>query len=78
MKIDANSGEAPRRDIILMLDGTMDWNEFSTYMTSASIGKTEVSIVIEEKKRKATATPHKDMIIFIDYVIKERKYITVR
>ena len=56
----------------------MDWNEFSTYMMSASGEKQEVGVAIEEKKRRVTSTPHKDMIIFIDYVVKERKYITVR
>lgn len=65
MKIDANS------------DGTMDWNEFSTYMMTASGERVEEEIAIEEKKRKICSTPHKDMIIFIDFVIKERKYLTV-
>ena len=57
----------------------MDWNEFSTYMMTVFSGdRTEEGISIEEKKRKVTSTPHRDMIVFIDFVVKERKYITVR
>ncbi|KAJ3065105.1 WD40 repeat domain 95 [Podochytrium sp. JEL0797] len=67
MKIDANS------------DGTVDWDEFSTYMMAGSMGETEHLInVIDEKIRKLINGPHKDMIKRIDFVPKERKYVTVR
>ncbi|KAJ3083935.1 WD repeat-containing protein 49, partial [Rhizoclosmatium hyalinum] len=66
MKIDANS------------DGTVDWDEFSTYMMAGSMGETEHLInVIDEKIRKMINGPHKDMIKRIDFVPKERKYVTV-
>ncbi|KAI9352022.1 WD40-repeat-containing domain protein [Obelidium mucronatum] len=66
MKIDANS------------DGTVDWDEFSTYMMAGSMGETEHMInVIDEKIRRMINGPHKDMIKRIDFVPKERKYVTV-
>ncbi|KAI8827856.1 WD40-repeat-containing domain protein [Chytriomyces cf. hyalinus JEL632] len=66
MKIDANS------------DGTVDWDEFSTYMMAGSMGEAQNMInVIDEKIRKLINGPHKDMIKRIDFVPKERKYVTV-
>ncbi|KAI8614723.1 WD40-repeat-containing domain protein [Chytriomyces sp. MP71] len=66
MKIDANS------------DGTVDWDEFSTYMMAGAMGETENFMsVIDEKIRRLINGPHKDMIKKIDFVPKERKYITV-
>jgi Ca2+-binding EF-hand superfamily protein len=65
MKIDANS------------DGTIDWDEFSTYMINVNGEEEEISALIEEKKRRAINCHHKDMICYIDYVAKERKYLTV-
>lgn len=65
MKIDANS------------DGTVDWDEFSTYMMMGQMESHETMGVIDEKVRKQISGPHKDMIKRIDFIPKERKYITV-
>ncbi|KAI9325972.1 WD40-repeat-containing domain protein [Zopfochytrium polystomum] len=65
MKIDANS------------DGTVDWDEFSTYMMMGQMENHETMNVIDEKIRKLISGPHKDMIKRIDFIAKERKYITV-
>ncbi|KAJ3398708.1 hypothetical protein HDV05_002353, partial [Chytridiales sp. JEL 0842] len=66
MKIDANS------------DGTVDWDEFSTYMMTGSMGSEIPTGVIDEKIRRLINGPHKDMIKRIDFIPKEKKYITVR
>ncbi|KAI8929846.1 WD40-repeat-containing domain protein [Entophlyctis helioformis] len=65
MKIDANS------------DGTVDWDEFSTYMMTVSIESDDLSEILDERRRKLVTVPHKDMIIRIDFVQKERKYLSV-
>ncbi|KAI8902061.1 WD40-repeat-containing domain protein [Globomyces pollinis-pini] len=65
MKIDANS------------DGTMDWDEFSTYMMTVNSENDESHNLIDERRRKLVNGPHRDMIIRIDYVPKERKYLSV-
>ncbi|KAJ3105689.1 WD40 repeat domain 95 [Phlyctochytrium planicorne] len=65
MKIDANS------------DGTVDWDEFSTYMMTGAMETDDSGNVIDEKIRKLINGPHKDMIRRIDFIVKERKYITV-
>ncbi|KAI9204974.1 WD40-repeat-containing domain protein [Polychytrium aggregatum] len=68
MKIDANS------------DGTVDWDEFSTYMMSAgqgALGIDENAGIFDDRTRRQINTPNKDMIKRIDYIAKERKYITV-
>ncbi|KAJ3336526.1 WD40 repeat domain 95 [Kappamyces sp. JEL0680] len=74
MKIDANSGG---RTSSLTADGTMDWDEFSTYMMTVTGEREEALAQIDEKRRKLCATPHRDMVIYIDFVTKERKYVTV-
>jgi WD40 repeat protein len=65
MKIDANS------------DGTMDWDEFSTYMMTVNGDEEESHALVEERKKKSCPSPHRDMIVRIDYVPKERKYLTI-
>eukprot|EP00842_Homolaphlyctis_polyrhiza_P005998 jgi/Hompol1/639/HPOL_002560-RA len=65
MKIDANS------------DGTVDWDEFSAYMMTVSIETDDLNDILDERKKKIVGVPHKDMIVKIDYVLKERKYLTV-
>ncbi|KAJ3325129.1 WD repeat-containing protein 49 [Boothiomyces sp. JEL0866] len=65
MKIDANS------------DGSLSWDEFSTYMMTANSEEEEQQTVIDERRRKLVSGPHKDMIIRIEYVAKERKYLTI-
>ncbi|KAI8911806.1 WD40-repeat-containing domain protein [Gorgonomyces haynaldii] len=65
MKIDANS------------DGTVDWDEFSTYMITVSGDHEEIADILNEKNRKLVGSPHKDMIVKIEFVAKERKYLTV-
>ncbi|KAJ3193190.1 EF-hand calcium binding domain 8 [Irineochytrium annulatum] len=65
MKIDANS------------DGTVDWDEFSTYMMTGSMEADDMRTVIDERVRRFINGPHKDMIKRIDFIQKERKYITV-
>jgi hypothetical protein len=75
MKIDANSGSILS---LIIADGTMDWDEFSTYMMTVTGEREEALALVEEKRRKLCTTPHKDMVIYIDFVAKERKYVTVR
>lgn len=65
MKIDANS------------DGSVDWDEFSAYMVTVSEHGEALIDVLNEKKRSIIASPHKDMIMKIEYVTKERKYISI-
>ncbi|KAJ3262291.1 WD40 repeat domain 95 [Boothiomyces macroporosus] len=65
MKIDANS------------DGSLSWDEFSTYMMTANSEEEEQQTVVDERRRKLVVGLHKDMIIRIEYVAKERKYLTV-
>ncbi|KAI8812174.1 WD40-repeat-containing domain protein [Cladochytrium replicatum] len=65
MKIDANS------------DGTVDWDEFSTYMISGAMEDNHQSAVFDERIKKVINCPHKDMIKRIDFIAKERKYISV-
>lgn len=66
MKIDANS------------DGSVDWDEFSTYMMAASNEEnSSVSIVFDDRIRRLLNSPHKDMIKRIDFIQKDRKYISV-
>ncbi|KAJ3056388.1 WD repeat-containing protein 49 [Rhizophlyctis rosea] len=66
MKIDANS------------DGTVDWDEFSTYMmTGAMEGSVTVNIVFDERLRRQISPPHKDMIKRVEFIQKERKYISI-
>jgi hypothetical protein len=66
MKIDANS------------DGTLTWDEFSTYMMTVNGEEEESGAMVEERKKRIQGTPHRDMIIYIEFVAKERKYLTVR
>lgn len=56
----------------------MDWDEFSTYMMNITEEEEDTNALIEERRRKTINAPHKDMVIRIDYVAKERKYLTVR
>ncbi|KAI8818479.1 WD40-repeat-containing domain protein [Fimicolochytrium jonesii] len=65
MKIDANS------------DGSVDWDEFSTYMMGRAKENSEAQSIFDERVRKLFNSPHKDIIRYIDYIAKERKYITV-
>ncbi|KAL2911515.1 hypothetical protein HK105_209004 [Polyrhizophydium stewartii] len=65
MKIDANS------------DGTVDWDEFSAYMMTVSIETDDPNDILDERRKKIVGVPHKDMIVKIDFVQKERKYISV-
>ncbi|KAJ3129013.1 WD40 repeat domain 95 [Nowakowskiella sp. JEL0407] len=65
MKIDANS------------DGTVDWDEFSTYMMSGTMEADNLSHVFDERIRKLVNCPHKDMIKKIEFIPRERKYISV-
>ncbi|RKP20946.1 hypothetical protein ROZALSC1DRAFT_27617, partial [Rozella allomycis CSF55] len=65
MKIDANS------------DGTIDWDEFSTYMMMGQIELGDRKQVFVEKDKKTLHCKSKDVIKRIDYIQKERKYVTV-
>ncbi|KAJ3185585.1 WD40 repeat domain 95 [Geranomyces variabilis] len=65
MKIDANS------------DGTVDWDEFSTYMMTGALENSEAHSIFDERIKKLFNSPHKDTIRRIDYIPKERKYISV-
>ena len=66
MKVDANS------------DGTVDWDEFSAYMMTISSDNDEIRDLLDERKKKIVQVPHKDMVVRIDYIHKERKFLTVR
>ncbi|TPX58932.1 hypothetical protein SpCBS45565_g07880 [Spizellomyces sp. 'palustris'] len=65
MKIDANS------------DGTVDWDEFSTYMMTGALEGGETHSIFDERIKKLFNSPHKDIIKRLDYIPKERKYISV-
>ncbi|KAJ3340747.1 WD repeat-containing protein 49 [Gonapodya sp. JEL0774] len=66
MKIDANS------------DGCLSWDEFSTYMMMGAIGSADESTdVFDERIRRLLGCPHRDMIRRVDFVARERKYMTV-
>ncbi|KAI9094719.1 WD40-repeat-containing domain protein [Phlyctochytrium arcticum] len=65
MKIDANS------------DGTVDWDEFSNYMMSGALDAGEGVVIFDERIKKFFNSPHKDIIKRLDYIVKERKYISV-
>ncbi|KAI8914980.1 WD40-repeat-containing domain protein [Powellomyces hirtus] len=65
MKIDANS------------DGSVDWDEFSTYMMTGALDNSEAHSIFDERIKKLFNSPHKETIRRIDYIPKERKYISV-
>ncbi|KAI9222237.1 WD40-repeat-containing domain protein [Blastocladiella britannica] len=66
MKIDANS------------DGTVSWDEFSTFVVMVGgLDQEYVKSVVDEKVRKLVDSSHKDLIKRIDYVTKERKYVSI-
>ncbi|KAJ3276764.1 WD40 repeat domain 95 [Terramyces sp. JEL0728] len=44
---------------------------------TANSEEEEQQTVIDERRRKLVSGPHKDMIIRIEYVAKERKYLTI-
>ncbi len=64
-KIDANS------------DGTVSWDEFSGYMMTVSSEVDDASIIIDDKSKKSASVPHRDMLIFLHFINRERKYVTV-
>ncbi|ORZ37998.1 WD40-repeat-containing domain protein [Catenaria anguillulae PL171] len=66
MKIDANS------------DGTVSWDEFSTFVVMVSgLNQEYVKAVVDERVRKLVDSSHKDLIKRIDYIAKERKYFSI-
>ncbi|EGF76597.1 hypothetical protein BATDEDRAFT_92606 [Batrachochytrium dendrobatidis JAM81] len=65
MKIDANSDE------------TVTWDDFSAYMMTVSIETDDLRDILDERNRKIVTMPHKDMVIRIEYVSRERKYLSV-
>jgi hypothetical protein len=72
MKIDANS------------DGTISWDEFSTYMMFGTINGEEISKIFEDNSSQFLIPQDtnihffRDFIIKIEYLPKERKYVTLR
>lgn len=72
MKIDANS------------DGTVDWDEFSTYMMMGTINSEEKTTVFDENpidfvwEQPDLKYVHRDMVIKVQYIPKERKYVSIR
>lgn len=64
-KIDANS------------DGTVSWDEFSSYMMTVSSEEASSATIIDEKSKRLANVPHRDMLIFIHFIARERKYVTV-
>jgi WD repeat-containing protein 49 len=66
MRIDANS------------DGTLSWDEFSSYMMSRSSEKVASSHQIcDVRLRHNVRTQHQEVIVLVDYVVRERRYVTV-
>ncbi|KAJ1510084.1 WD repeat-containing protein 49, partial [Coelomomyces lativittatus] len=66
MKIDANS------------DGTVSWDEFSSFVVMVgNLHQDQSKLVIDEKICKLVDSPHKDLILRIDYIIKERRYVSI-
>ena len=66
MRVNANS------------DGTLSWDDFSSYMMSMTRdGNLPVSNLIDEKSRSLQRTLHQEAIIYIDFIPRERRYITV-
>ncbi|KNE54965.1 hypothetical protein AMAG_00905 [Allomyces macrogynus ATCC 38327] len=66
MKIDANS------------DGTVSWDEFSTFVVMVGgLNQDYTKAIVDEKIRKMVDSSHKDLIKRIDYITKERKYISM-
>ena len=47
-------------------------------MTANAAEQVEKQTVIDERRRRLVTGTHKDMIIRIEYVAKERKYLTIR
>ena len=66
MKIDANS------------DGTVDWDEFSSYMITVSGDNDDAMDILNERNRRLIHSAHKDMIMRIEFVAKEKKYLSIR
>ncbi len=64
-KIDANS------------DGTVSWDEFSSYMMTVSLEETFTVPIINEKSKRLSSVPHRDMLIFLFFINREKKYVTV-
>ncbi|KAJ3375003.1 WD repeat-containing protein 49 [Allomyces arbusculus] len=66
MKIDANS------------DGTVSWDEFSTFVVMVGgLNQDYTKAIVDEKIRKLVDSSHKDLIKRIDYITKERKYMSI-
>ncbi|KAJ3227462.1 WD40 repeat domain 95 [Clydaea vesicula] len=65
MKIDANS------------DGTVDWDEFSGYMMAGSMESDGLALIFDDRVKRLLGSPHRDMIKIIDFIFKERKYLSV-
>ncbi len=64
MRVNANSG------------GTLSWDDFSSYMMSRSADSALTS-VLDGKLRTLQRTLHQEAIIYIDYIPRERRYLTV-
>ncbi|KAI8996010.1 WD40-repeat-containing domain protein [Gaertneriomyces semiglobifer] len=65
MKIDANS------------DGTVDWDEFTSYMVMGSLEDKETHSVFDDRVKRHFGSPHRDVIKRVEYIPKERKYISI-
>lgn len=66
MKIDANS------------DGTVTWDEFSTFIMTGITAEDDGDVkIIEERYKKNILSSHREGIVRIDYIARERKFITI-
>jgi hypothetical protein len=64
--------------VVVLPPNLSDWDEFSTYMMAGGNNKTEkLELVFDDRIQRMFSSPHKDMIIRIDYLVKERKYVSV-
>lgn len=59
------------------VDGSIDWNDFANHMMTVAGERDEITTLVDERRRKISYTPHKDMIVYLDYVQKERKYLSI-
>ena len=66
MKIDANS------------DGSVTWDEFSSYMMSGTVDADTIMDILDERNKRVVNAPHKDAILIIDSLAKDRKYMSIR
>lgn len=56
----------------------MTWDEFSTYMMTMTLTADDKMMFLDESKPKIFPTNHREIIVYIDYIQKDKKYLTIR